>query len=71
MSNVTLGYAWRSFTVGEWQENINVRDFIQTNYLPYEGDESFLAGATDRTKRLMGKLEELFKQERERRRSRY
>ncbi len=66
MANTELSYAWRGFTVGEWQEKTNVRDFIQKNYTPYEGDDSFLAGPTDRTKRLMSKLEELFKLERER-----
>ncbi len=66
MANTELSYAWRGFTVGEWQEKTNVRDFIQKNYTPYEGDSSFLAGPTERTKRLMSKLEELFKLERER-----
>lgn len=51
---------WTGFNGGAWQEDINVRDFIQKNYTPYEGDESFLAGATDRTKRLMKKLGSLF-----------
>ncbi len=58
--------AWRGFNEGEWCEKVSVRDFIQKNYTPYEGGEEFLAGATKRTKRLMGKLEELFKVERER-----
>ena len=66
MTNVSNATAWRSFTCGEWMESINVRDFIQKNYTPYEGDESFLAGPTDRTNRLMGKLDELCKLERER-----
>ncbi len=66
MSNVTNSHAWRGFICGEWQEKINVRDFIQKNYTPYEGDDSFLAGPTERTKRVMNKLEELFKLERER-----
>ncbi|MBR5449178.1 MAG: formate C-acetyltransferase, partial [Clostridia bacterium] len=57
--------AWRGFTEGEWMDGVNVRDFIQKNYTPYEGDESFLAEATPRTKRLMGKLQDLFKIERE------
>ncbi|MBS4960246.1 MAG: formate C-acetyltransferase [Clostridiales bacterium] len=52
--------AWNNFKEGVWMEEINVRDFIQTNYTPYEGDESFLAPATDRTKELMGKLNNLF-----------
>ena len=40
---------WEGFTPGLWQKEINVRDFIQQNYKPYEGDESFLAPATERT----------------------
>ena len=44
--------AWRGFNKGNWNENIDVRDFIQLNYTPYEGDESFLADATERTKKL-------------------
>ena len=61
-----LSTAWRGFCEGEWCKTVNVRDFIQKNYTPYEGGEEFLAPATERTKRLMGKLEELFKIERER-----
>ena len=38
--------AWQGFTAGNWQTEVNTRDFIQTNYTPYEGDESFLADAT-------------------------
>jgi pyruvate-formate lyase len=38
--------AWEGFAAGEWQTSVNTRDFIQKNYTPYEGDESFLAGAT-------------------------
>lgn len=48
-----------------WKREINVRDFIQHNYTPYEGDESFLAGPTERTLRLWDKLSEMFKVERE------
>ena len=44
--------AWAGFEAGDWQENVNVRDFIQRNYTPYEGDESFLAGATAATTKL-------------------
>ena len=40
---------WQGFNVGLWQNEINVRDFIQQNYTPYEGDASFLANATERT----------------------
>ena len=40
---------WRGFSKGEWQTSVNTRDFIQTNYTPYEGDESFLAEVTETT----------------------
>ena len=56
---------WKGFVEGAWQNEINVRDFIQKNYKPYEGDDSFLAGATDRTKNLMNKLQGLFALERQ------
>ena len=52
------------FTIGLWQKEINVRDFIQQNYTPYEGDESFLAPATERTKKIWAQLNELFREER-------
>jgi len=41
--------AWKGFVTGDWKTEVNVRDFIQKNYTPYEGDESFLAGATEAT----------------------
>ena len=50
--------AWAGFTGGDWQENVNVRDFIQKNYTPYEGDESFLADATPATTALWDKVME-------------
>jgi formate C-acetyltransferase len=56
--------AWQGFTTGLWQKEINVRDFIQQNYTPYEGDESFLAPATKRTQKIWNKLTELFVEER-------
>jgi len=56
--------AWRGFKPGLWQRDINVRWFLQQNYTPYEGDHSFLAPPTDRTKKLWKRLEELFLQER-------
>ena len=56
---------WNGFNKGVWMDEINVRDFIQTNYTEYTGDESFLGGATDRTKELMKKLEGLFALERQ------
>jgi formate C-acetyltransferase len=55
--------AWRNFKSGEWQQNINVRDFIQTNYKPYEGNEDFLCGITTRTEKLMKKLTQLMELE--------
>ena len=57
---------WRRFRTGLWEKEINVRDFIQQNYEPYEGDESFLAPATERTKALWNQLNELFVEERKR-----
>ncbi len=50
--------AWEGFTSGDWKTEVNVRDFIQTNYTPYEGDESFLADATDATVKLWDKVME-------------
>ena len=50
--------------MGLWQNEINVRDFIQQNYTPYEGDESFLAPATGRTRKIWARLNELFVEER-------
>ncbi len=55
---------WDGFIPGFWQSEINVRDFIQQNYAPYEGDESFLAGPTERTTQLWDKLNTLFVEER-------
>src|SRR5882757_6616014 len=55
---------WHGFKTGLWQKEINVRDFIQQNYEPYEGDESFLAPATERTKKMWDRLNELFVEER-------
>ena len=51
---------WNGFVGGAWQNEINVRDFIQKNYKEYTGDSSFLAGATERTEKLMKKLNALF-----------
>jgi formate C-acetyltransferase len=56
--------AWQGFKTGLWQKEINVRDFIQQNYEPYEGDESFLKPATERTKKIWDRLNELFVEER-------
>ncbi len=54
-----------TFKPGKWQTEINVRDFIQRNYTPYDGDSSFLAGPTEATKKLWEECCELFKKERE------
>ena len=56
---------WEGFEGRIWKEEINVRDFIQKNYTPYDGDNSFLAGPTDATDKLWGILQKLQKQERE------
>ena len=55
---------WQGFKTGLWQKEINVRNFIQQNYEPYEGDGSFLAPATERTKQLWNRLNDLFVEER-------
>ena len=54
---------WKNFKKGDWKSEINVRDFIQTNYTPYEGDDSFLAGPTEKTKKLWNEVLELYKKE--------
>ena len=56
---------WDGFTGGKWQEEINVRDFIQKNYREYKGDDSFLSGATKRTKELMKRVNTLFEVEKQ------
>ena len=55
---------WNGFVGRLWQEEINVRDFVQSNYTAYDGDESFLEGPTEATNKLWGKLKELQKEER-------
>ena len=57
--------AWRGFAPGAWQSRVNVRDFIQRNYTPYEGDGAFLQGATERTKGMWKTLQPLLAEERE------
>jgi len=65
---------WKGFTTGQWMKEIDVRDFIQKNYIPYEGDGSFLASASDseallrnadRTQKLWEQVTVLMKQERD------
>nr|WP_206671395.1 formate C-acetyltransferase [Selenomonas montiformis] len=57
--------AWRGFKGVKWMEDVNVRDFIQNNYTPYDGDERFLAGPTKATNKLWNRVQELQKKERE------
>ena len=57
---------WTGFNGGAWEKEVNVRDFIQKNYTPYDGDESFLAGPTQNTKDLWNQVLDLQKLERER-----
>jgi formate C-acetyltransferase len=57
-------HPWRGFQPGLWQKEINVRDFIQQNYKPYEGDKTFLEPATERTSKIWERLNELFVEER-------
>ncbi len=56
---------WNKFKAGDWQHEINVRDFIQNNYTPYKGDSSFLKGTTEKTKKLWNEVLELYKKEKE------
>ncbi|MFR8274660.1 MAG: pyruvate formate lyase family protein, partial [Roseburia hominis] len=55
---------WEGFAGKNWRNSVDVRDFIQENYTPYEGDESFLEGPTEATDKLWGRLQELQKEER-------
>jgi formate C-acetyltransferase len=57
--------AWQGFNDGPWRDAIDVRDFVQHNYTPYEGDASFLVGPTERTTSVWAKLSEMFPEERE------
>ena len=56
---------WNNFNLGSWAEEIDVRNFIQKNYTPYEGDASFLSDATEKTKKLWNIVLDLYKKERE------
>ena len=60
-----MNKAWEDFVPGKWSNEINVRDFIQRNYTPYDGDASFLAGPTEATTKLWNEVLDLMKQERE------
>ena len=57
--------AWRGFASGNWKKRVDVRDFIQSNYTPYEGDGSFLQGPTERTTGMWRTLQPLLDEERE------
>ena len=61
----TFKHAWRGFRGVKWTDDVNVREFIQDNYTPYDGDDAFLAGPTEATDKLWGRLQELQKQERQ------
>lgn len=56
---------WEKFKTGQWQHEINVRDFIQNNYTPYEGNSNFLANATEKTRKLWNEVLELYKKEKD------
>ena len=56
---------WKKFKAGKWQEEIDVRNFIQLNYTPYEGTDEFLKGPTNSTIKLWDKVLELYKKEKE------
>lgn len=55
---------WEGFVEGSWVDNIDVEDFIHLNYTPYDGDASFLAGPTERTKECLARVQELLIEER-------
>ena len=63
VQNENIVQAWQGFAAGDWQSQVNVRDFIQKNFTPYAGDESFLAGPTDATTALWAKVMEGIKEE--------
>ncbi|WP_054952441.1 formate C-acetyltransferase [Flaviflexus massiliensis] len=66
MSVIDETKAWQGFESGAWNEHVDVRDFIQKNYTPFEGDDSFLAGPTERTLKIWEILSGMFPEERER-----
>ena len=63
MMDLTKSPAWDGFRSGEWRHLINVRNFIQRNYTPYEGDDAFLTGTTERTNRVWEKCSDLIVEE--------
>ncbi|WP_455716485.1 pyruvate formate lyase family protein, partial [Anaerosporobacter sp.] len=56
---------WEGFTTGDWTKEIDVRGFIQANYTPYEGDDSFLSGTTKKTEELFDEVKNLMSEENE------
>src|SRR6201986_4484676 len=62
--NARQSHTWRSFTPGRWEKAIDVRDFIVCNVTPYEGDDTFLAAPSSRTKAVWAKLQPYFEAER-------
>ena len=64
MNSINQNVAWRDFKGVKWTDDVDVRDFIQNNYIPYDGDESFLVGPTEATNKLWGRVQELQKEER-------
>ena len=66
LTSADVGNPWRGFHGTRWRESIDPRLFLQANYTPYEGDDSFLAGATERTTKLWARLTAMFPRERER-----
>ncbi|MBO3087323.1 formate C-acetyltransferase [Cellulomonas dongxiuzhuiae] len=64
-SDIAVPEAWEGFVTGPWTDQVDVRDFIQRNYTPYEGDAGFLAGPTARTTGIWATLSEMFPEERE------
>lgn len=64
-SKAELPEGWKDFTLGRWVQEVNVRDFIQTNYTPYTGDESFLQKISERTAKLWDKVKDLMQEERQ------
>lgn len=63
INEVLEQYGWEGFIPGYWQQSVNLRDFIQKNYTPYDGDSLFLSAATERTRHLWAQVLELIKQE--------
>ena len=58
---------WEGFKGRLWKDDVDVRDFIQNNYKPYNGDDTFLVPSSEKTKKVWNKLTEMFKVEREKR----